>query len=72
MITAFDYRDHLGALVSLMQKDMKNWWGIPRSAISASARPAFCTEFRGPERIGPAADHPRHLDRRVFLIVGIL
>ena len=57
-----------GALVSLMQKDMKKL-----VAYSSVSHLGFCTlgifalEPSGIERIGAAADQSRHLDRRAVL-----
>ena len=54
-----------GALVSLMQKDMKKL-----VAYSSVSHLGFCTlgifalNPAGSERIGAAADQSRHLDRR--------
>jgi len=57
-----------GALVSLMQKDMKKLVAYSSvSHLGFCTLGIFCTEFRGPERIGPAADQSRHLDRRAVL-----
>ena len=57
-----------GALVSLMQKDMKKL-----VAYSSVSHLGFCTlgifalNPAGPERLGAAADQPRHLHRRAVL-----
>jgi len=57
-----------GALVSLMQKDMKKL-----VAYSSVSHLGFCTlgifalNFRGSKRIGLAANQSRHLHRRTIL-----
>ena len=57
-----------GALVSLMQKDMKKL--VAYSSVSHLGflhAGDFCSESGGAERVGAPADQPRHLDRRTVL-----
>jgi NADH-quinone oxidoreductase subunit M len=57
-----------GALVSLMQKDMKKLVAYSSvSHLGFCTLGIFCAESSGPERVGAAADQPRNLDRRAVL-----